>query len=47
MAVYETEVREYPHPRSLEAMRQVALRNGTAVGLKAAEVFQLVLEVRR
>lgn len=47
MAVYETEVREYPHPRSLEAMRQTALRNGSAVGLKAAEVFQLVLEVRR
>lgn len=47
MAVYETEVREHPHPRSLEALRQAALRNGAAVGLKAAEVFQLVLEVRR
>ncbi|MCA1612550.1 MAG: PIG-L family deacetylase [Acidobacteria bacterium] len=46
MAFYETEVREYPHPRSLEAMRQAALRNGAAVGLEAAEIFQLVLEVR-
>lgn len=47
MAVYETEVREYPHPRSLEALRQTAYRNGASVGLKAAEIFQMVLEVRR
>lgn len=45
MRVYETEVREYPHPRSLDAMRYTALRNGSAVGLRAAEQFQLVLEV--
>ncbi|HYE13004.1 MAG TPA: PIG-L family deacetylase [Pyrinomonadaceae bacterium] len=47
MALYETEVREPPHPRSIEAMRQMALRNGAMVGLRAAEVFQSVLEVRR
>jgi LmbE family N-acetylglucosaminyl deacetylase len=47
MQVYETEVRDYPHPRSLEALRYAALRNGSAVGLGAAEVFQSMLEVRR
>jgi LmbE family N-acetylglucosaminyl deacetylase len=47
MAIYETEVREHPHPRSLEAMRQMAYRNGAIVGLRAAEIFQLVLEVQR
>jgi len=47
MQVYETEVREYPHPRSLEALRYAALRNGAAVGLRAAEVFQSMLEVRK
>jgi LmbE family N-acetylglucosaminyl deacetylase len=47
MQVYETEVRAYPHPRSIEAMRYMALRNGAMVGLGAAEVFQSVLEVRR
>jgi LmbE family N-acetylglucosaminyl deacetylase len=47
MQVYETEVRAYPHPRSLEAMRYTALRNGAVVGLRAAEVFQAVLEVRK
>ncbi len=47
MQVYETEVRAYPHPRSVEAMRYMALRNGAMVGLHAAEVFQSVLEVRK
>ena len=47
MQVYETELRAYPHPRSVEAMRYLALRNGAMVGLRAAEVFQSVLEVRR
>ncbi len=47
MQVYDTEVRPYPHPRSLEALRYSAQRNGAMVGLTAAEVFQSVLEVRR
>jgi LmbE family N-acetylglucosaminyl deacetylase len=47
MQVYETEVRDYPHPRSLEAMRYTALRFGSMVGLRAAEAFQLMLEVRK
>src|ERR1043166_716277 len=47
MEVYETELRAYPHPRSLEALRNSALRNGAMVGLQAAEVFQSVLELRR
>ena len=47
MQVYETEVRDFPHPRSLEALRCAAMRNGAAMGLRAAEVFQSVLEVRR
>ena len=47
MQVYETEVRAYPHPRSLEALRYSAQRNGAMVGLGAAEVFQSILEVRK
>jgi N-acetylglucosamine malate deacetylase 1 len=47
MQIYETEMRPYPHPRSLEALRYAAQRNGAMVGLPAAEVFQSVLEVRR
>lgn len=47
MKTYDTELREYPHPRSLEALRHVAIRNGAMVGLRAAELFQLVLAVDR
>ena len=47
MKVYDTELREYPHPRSLEALKHVATQNGAMFGLRAAEVFQLVLAVER
>jgi LmbE family N-acetylglucosaminyl deacetylase len=47
MQVYETELRAYPHPRSLDALRYSARRDGAIVGLEAAEVFQPMLEVRR
>ncbi len=47
MKIFETELREFPHPRSLAAMRATAQRNGAMVGLRAAEVFQSILEIRR
>ena len=47
MQVYETEMRDYPHPRSLEALRHAAVSCGAAVGLRAAEAFESVLEVRK
>jgi len=39
---YESEVREYPHPRSPEAMRVFAKRWGILSGLGCAEAFLLV-----
>jgi len=46
MACYKTESREFPHPRSAEALRAVARRWGSVVGCQAAEAFQLVRWVR-
>jgi LmbE family N-acetylglucosaminyl deacetylase len=46
MACYETEAREFPHPRSPKALRAVATRWGSVVGCDAAEVFELVRSVR-
>jgi LmbE family N-acetylglucosaminyl deacetylase len=46
MAVYESEVRAFPHPRSPEALRAIALRWGSVAGLPAAEAFDLVREIR-
>lgn len=46
MALYESEVRFYPHPRSPEALRAIATRWGSVSGCYAAEAFELVREVR-
>jgi LmbE family N-acetylglucosaminyl deacetylase len=47
MACYETEVCEYPHPRSLEALRVRAAHWGNQVVAVAAEVFMTVRTVFR
>ena len=46
MKCYETELREPPHPRSLAGLELVARERGLSVGLKAAECFELVREIR-
>jgi LmbE family N-acetylglucosaminyl deacetylase len=46
MACYQTESREFPHPRSPEALRAVATRWGSVAGCHAAEAFELVRSVR-
>ena len=46
MQLYESEARPFPHPRSPEALRAIAHRWGSTVGLKAAEAFQLIRSVR-
>jgi LmbE family N-acetylglucosaminyl deacetylase len=45
MAVYESEKRPFPHPRSFEAIRDNARRWGSMVGLNASEAFVLVRDV--
>jgi N-acetylglucosamine malate deacetylase 1 len=45
MSCYESELKEYPHPRSLKGLRMVAEERGLGVGLKAAECFRLVREL--
>jgi N-acetylglucosamine malate deacetylase 1 len=46
LACYDTETREFPHPRSAEALRAIATRWGSVVGLQAAEAFELIRSVR-
>lgn len=45
MSIYESEVKAYPHPRSLEALRAFAVERGLGVGVGAAECFQLIREL--
>ncbi len=46
MRLYESEAREFPHPRSAEALRAIAQRWGSVVGRKAAEAFEAVRLIR-
>ena len=46
MQIYESETREFPHPRSPEALAAIAQRWGSVCGLKAAEAFEIVRELR-
>ncbi|MCP4668346.1 MAG: PIG-L family deacetylase [Deltaproteobacteria bacterium] len=46
MAVYESEVRAFPHPRSPEALESIAQKWGSTVGLPAAEAFEAIRLIR-
>jgi LmbE family N-acetylglucosaminyl deacetylase len=45
MKAYESELKEYPHPRSLEIVGALAKKRGSEVGAKFAEAFMLVREI--
>jgi LmbE family N-acetylglucosaminyl deacetylase len=42
---YKTEMRVYPHPRSLEGVESLAKTRGLVIGAKAAEAFEIVREI--
>lgn len=46
MRAYRSELREPPHPRSLEAIRVFARERGMAMGLAAAEAHMLIRALR-
>ncbi len=43
---YKNELRNFPHPRSVEALNSIAKRWGTVSGFEAAEAFQLIRELQ-
>lgn len=45
MKAYESEIKPYPHPRSLEMINILAKMRGGVVGFDAAEAFILIREV--
>ena len=47
MQIYESETREFPHPRSPEAMEAIAKRWGSVCGIKAAEAFEIIFEIKK
>jgi LmbE family N-acetylglucosaminyl deacetylase len=47
MSAYSSELRPFPHPRSVQALRNVAGYFGNAVGMRFAEPFRLLREIHR
>ncbi|KAB1063552.1 PIG-L deacetylase family protein [Salibacter halophilus] len=43
---YKSQVKEYPHPRSQESMRALAMHRGATVGFHLAEAFMLIREIK-
>jgi LmbE family N-acetylglucosaminyl deacetylase len=46
MACYRSETRDFPHPRSAEALLAMARRWGSVVGREHVEAFELVRSIR-
>ena len=44
MRIYESEIGEFPFPRSEKTMRSLAAFRGSQSGFEAAEAFELVYE---
>lgn len=42
---YDYELKKYPHPRSIEAIKNLAFYRGTNVSVKAAEAFYLIRDI--
>ena len=47
MECYESEMRDYPHPRSARALRERAATWGTVIGRPAAEPFVILRDIDR
>ena len=42
---YQSEMRDFPHPRSYDGVRALAMLRGMTVGLRAAEAFTVLREI--
>lgn len=45
MECYRSELKDYPHPRSLEGIKILAQKRGMEIGIKYGEAFMLLREV--
>lgn len=45
MSIYQTQLKPFPHERSLEAIRALARLRGATVGFEAAEAFVLIRSI--
>lgn len=46
LALYKSEIKSYPHPRSLQGVEIKAQARGLEIGVSAAEAFMLIKEIQ-
>ena len=42
LEAYEKEIGKFPHPRSVESLKALAIKRGAESGLKYAEAFMII-----
>ena len=47
MMKYESEIEQFPHPRSIESIESLAKYRGSQSGLKLAEAFRLIYQINQ
>lgn len=47
MKAYGSEIKNYPHPRSLEVIEVLAKKRGSEAGMRSAEAFMLIREIKK
>lgn len=44
---YKTEIEDFPHPRSIESIKNLSIMRGIESGLKRAEAFMLIRDIKK
>lgn len=47
LSLFESQISEFPNPRSLEAVESLAKLRGSTIGVKAAEAFAVIREIEK
>lgn len=45
LKAYKSEIKDFPHPRSIDSLRALAIKRGVESGLKKAEAFHIVRKI--
>ena len=45
LKAYDTELRKFPHPRSINAIQALAAVRGSSIGVPAAEAFEVIFTI--
>ena len=43
--MYKSEIKKFPHPRSIQSIKNLSIQRGVESGLKNAEAFQIIKSI--